>query len=83
MTALVNNDIPPNVAFFFKKFNEMLDAMPSPIKVRLISPLEKIQKSQIIQMIYELDGNLDYFKNSITCYDPTEDGKSCGKIWFG
>lgn len=45
-------------------------------KISIIAPLIKMSKTEIVTTGLEL--GVDY-ANTISCYDPTKDGKSCGK----
>lgn len=45
-------------------------------KISIIAPLIKMSKTEIVTAGLEL--GVDY-SNTISCYDPTKDGKSCGK----
>lgn len=45
-------------------------------KISIIAPLIKMSKTEIVAAGLEL--GVDY-SNTISCYDPTKDGKSCGK----
>jgi 7-cyano-7-deazaguanine synthase len=45
-------------------------------KISIIAPLIKMSKTEIVTVGLEL--GVDY-ANTISCYDPTKDGKSCGK----
>ncbi len=45
-------------------------------KISIIAPLVKMSKTEIVTAGLEL--GVDY-SNTISCYDPTKDGKSCGK----
>lgn len=47
--------------------------------VKVIAPFSKLSKQQELEMLWELDGNLNLLKHTITCYDPDESGYSCGK----
>lgn len=44
----------------------------------IFCPFVGVSKTEEIKAVLELDGNLDLFKNTLTCYNPTTDGKSCG-----
>jgi 7-cyano-7-deazaguanine synthase len=46
--------------------------------IKIISPFVGLNKKEEILSVLELDGNLDLFKTTLTCYNPTPDGKSCG-----
>lgn len=70
-----------HTTLFAEKYQEVLNLVYDPFVIKIISPFMNISKNQIIQMIYELDGNVDYLKNTITCYNPSIDGKACGKCY--
>lgn len=48
------------------------------IKIKLIAPFVTLSKSDELQVLKELDGNMDLLKHSLTCYNPNEHGESCG-----
>ena len=37
-----------------------------------------MSKYDELKAVLELDGNLDLFKTTITCYNPDDQGRSCG-----
>lgn len=47
-------------------------------KIKVLAPFVALTKYYEIKTVYEMDGNVDLFKNTITCYDPNEKGESCG-----
>lgn len=47
-------------------------------KIKILAPFIAMSKYHEVNGVYELDGNVDLFKNTITCYDPNEQGESCG-----
>lgn|SRR5574343_128969 len=49
------------------------------IQVQVIAPFVGMSKADEIRCLIELDGNVQFVKNTITCYNPSEDGISCGE----
>lgn len=47
-------------------------------KVEIIAPFSHLSKHQEIEICKEL-GMVDYLSSTLTCYNPDEHGKSCGK----
>lgn len=47
------------------------------IKIKLTAPFVSLSKKDEISILNELDGNVDFLHNTLTCYNPT-DGLSCG-----
>lgn len=46
--------------------------------VQIIAPFSGISKTEELEILLELDGNLDLLKSTLTCYNPTDGHKSCG-----
>ncbi len=46
--------------------------------IQVSAPFNNIGKADEINFLLELDGNVNLLKHTLTCYDPDEDGKSCG-----
>lgn len=46
-------------------------------KITVTAPFVSLTKYDELVAVYELDGNLDLFKSTLTCYNPV-DRKSCG-----
>lgn len=67
--------IPGHTTSFLNKYAEVTSLYPKTLY--FISPFEHVYKGQTIKMIYEMDGNLDFFKYTNTCYTPVNN-KSCG-----
>lgn len=63
---------------FVSKMNGVLSEMRQN-KVQIIAPFNSSNKAEEIQLLLELDSNVDLLKNTLTCYNPTEDHTSCGK----
>jgi 7-cyano-7-deazaguanine synthase len=70
--------IPAATTVFVEKYNELLAVNYSRNLLQIITPLANITKSQCIQLLEEMDGNLDFVENTISCYAPNESGESCG-----
>lgn len=49
------------------------------IKVKLIAPFVVLSKLQELQVLHDLDGNLNLLEVTLTCYNPDDEGRSCGK----
>ena len=61
---------------FINKLNDIFSENRTH-KITLSAPFAGLTKKQEIEAVLDLDGNIDLYKNTITCYDPV-DGKSCG-----
>lgn len=48
------------------------------IKIKIVAPFVKMSKTQELQVLRELDGDLDLTKLTMTCYNPSHDG-ACGQ----
>lgn len=46
--------------------------------LELVAPFSDLSKTQELELLQEA-GMLDLLEHSLTCYDPDEDGRSCGK----
>lgn len=61
-----------------------IDAMNSVLvqnrmcKVKIIAPFASLSKTDELNILRDLDGNLDLLAHTITCYNPNEHGHSCG-----
>lgn len=62
---------------FVQKVNEVLNENRM-IKIKLTAPFAHLTKTEEINLLKELDGNLDLLKHTLTCYNPNERGESCG-----
>lgn len=62
---------------FLEKLNSILDENRTH-KIKIIAPFANLSKYDELKAVLELDGNLDLYKTTITCYDPDEQGRSCG-----
>lgn len=59
------------------KVNDLLDENRI-IKIKLIAPFSKLSKFEEIGILNELDNNVELLFNTLTCYNPNEQGESCG-----
>lgn len=62
---------------FLSKINDVLSENRTH-KITIHAPFINMSKYDELKAVLDLDGNLDLFKNTITCYDPDEKGRSCG-----
>lgn len=62
---------------FLRKLNDVLSENRQHT-IQICCPFVGLNKKEEIEAVLELDGNLDLYKNTLTCYNPTSDGKSCG-----
>jgi 7-cyano-7-deazaguanine synthase len=67
-------DTTPN---FVSKMNSVLDEMRTD-KVKILAPFINSNKAEEISLLAELDDSVDLLKNTLTCYNPSDDHKSCG-----
>lgn len=49
------------------------------IKIKLVAPFSQLSKYDELNILREIDGNVDLTMFTLTCYNPNEDGDSCGK----
>lgn len=47
-------------------------------KVEIVAPFAHMSKTEELEVLRQLDGNLDLLSSTITCYNPNEYGESCG-----
>ena len=47
-------------------------------KVQVVAPFSHLNKASEISLCKEM-GNFDLLANTLTCYDPDDQGRSCGK----
>lgn len=59
------------------KLNSLLDENRK-TGIKVIAPFVDLSKTEEIAAVLELDGNLDLFASTLTCYNPDEHGASCG-----
>lgn len=62
---------------FLDKINNVLSENRTHV-IKVLAPFINLSKYYEVKAVYELDGNVDLFKTTITCYNPTSDWKSCG-----
>lgn len=62
---------------FVQKLNDVLDENRTH-KIEIVAPFVSMSKLDELKAVMELDGNLDLFATTITCYNPDKEGKSCG-----
>ena len=48
------------------------------IKIKLVAPFSKLSKYDELSILRELDDSLDLTLFTLTCYNPDEEGRSCG-----
>jgi 7-cyano-7-deazaguanine synthase len=63
---------------FVNKINDVL-LENRIIKIKVIAPFSDFNKLEEIQLLQALDGDVDLLKYTLTCYNPDDTGKSCGK----
>lgn len=49
------------------------------IQVQVLAPFSELSKQQEIELLQTLDGNVDLLANTMTCYDPDLQHRSCGR----
>lgn len=59
------------------KFNSLLGENRK-LAIRVVAPFVSMSKVEEINAVLTLDGSLDLFETTLTCYNPSVDGKSCG-----
>lgn len=64
-------------ARFVNKINDVLSENRI-IKIKVVAPFADLSKSDEINILKELDGNLDLLEKTLTCYNPNLAGESCG-----
>lgn len=62
---------------FVDKVNDVLSENRI-IKIKVSAPFALLSKYQEILLIKELEGDVKLLEHTLTCYNPTVDGKSCG-----
>lgn len=63
---------------FVDKINDTLSENRI-IKIKILAPFANISKYDEIQLLQELDNNISLLAFTLTCYNPNEEGDSCGK----
>ncbi len=48
-------------------------------QIEIIAPFANLSKTDELKKLLEVDGNIDLAKNTLTCYNPDNEGRSCGK----
>lgn len=59
------------------KLNSLLDENRK-LGITAVAPFVSLSKVEEIRAVLELDGNLDLLASTLTCYNPTAAGESCG-----
>jgi 7-cyano-7-deazaguanine synthase len=62
---------------FVDKINSTLDENRI-IKIKVIAPFVDLSKTQELKIVQTLDGDLDLLELTLTCYNPSPSGLSCG-----
>lgn len=65
-------------AAFVNKINSVLSENRM-IKIKVVAPFSLLSKLDEIQILQELDGNVSLLKKTLTCYNPDQKERSCGK----
>lgn len=63
---------------FVDKLNDVLSENRI-IKIKIIAPFSKLSKCDEIKILQSLDGNLNLLSFTLTCYNPDERGRACGR----
>ena len=63
---------------FLMSINDVLNQNRT-FKILVKAPFINMSKYDELKTVFNLDGNLDLYKNTLTCYNPDEKGSSCGK----
>jgi len=62
---------------FVNKLNDVLSENRK-TRIKIIAPFVLLSKKQELKILQELDGNLNLLHFTLTCYNPDENGNSCG-----
>lgn len=62
---------------FVKSLNELVRQNRT-FQPTIIAPFSCLTKTEELRIIKELDGNFDLLTDTLTCYNPTNLGQSCG-----
>jgi len=62
---------------FLSKINSVLSENRTHT-ITVSAPFISLSKFDEIKAVYELDGNIDLYNTTITCYNPNDIGESCG-----
>lgn len=65
-------------ARFVNKINDVLSENRI-IKIKVIAPFASLSKVDELRILKELEGNLSLTQYTLTCYNPNDEGESCGK----
>ena len=65
-------------ARFVNKLNDLMSENRK-IKIKVVAPFVTLSKIEELTLLKELDGNVDFLANTLTCYNPNDKGESCGK----
>lgn len=63
---------------FVDNMNEVF-SLNRKMKIKLIAPFSALSKTEELKLLYEIDGNLDLTESTLTCYNPDERGRACGR----
>lgn len=63
---------------FVDKVNDVLHENRI-LKIRVMSPFTHLSKSDEIKILKEVDNHVGLLAHTLTCYNPNEEGHSCGK----
>jgi len=63
---------------FVDKINDVLSENRI-IKIKVTAPFAALSKLDELKLLEQVDGNVDLTRNTITCYNPNDEGESCGK----
>jgi 7-cyano-7-deazaguanine synthase len=63
---------------FLDKINDVLNENRKH-KVTIQAPFIHSSKTEELNLLLEVDGNLNLLEHTLTCYDPDKEGRSCGK----
>lgn len=62
---------------FVRRVNDVL-SLNRQHPIEIVCPFVGLSKVDEIKAILDLDGNVDLFKTTLTCYNPDSEGRSCG-----
>jgi len=65
-------------ARFVEKMNSIFSENRK-VKIKLVAPFNLLSKKQELEVLRELDGELHLMSLTLTCYNPDDKGRSCGK----
>lgn len=64
-------------ATFVKSMNDVFNQNRK-TQIKLVSPFVAITKSEELELLQELDGNIELTRYTLSCYNPNQEGESCG-----